>query len=392
VTINPFNPLVATQVAGAPNAWAGVWIVEDIELIEQGVRDGSWIETSLGTVGASLDTLGLMVDPVGTLLQYAAAWVIEHVKPLSEALNWLAGNPAQIVAHAQTWRNVATSLNDNVGDLAAAQRNELPDWSGAAAQTYQTWGTEQRNAISGLAKASATMATITECAGFLIGAVRVMVRDLIATAVSRLIVYAGEELFSVGLATPLVVAQVTSLVASCAAKISRWLKALLASLRRLMSMIGRLGELINELMRILGRLRGPAGHPVTIRFSEGFYRPHFEKKAAQLSRLSDEGRLSKAANPVARDRTVAGNYKSDVIRRVYDQYGARNPEFADALRARVLAMDVDHIHDLQLNGPDIRENLQLLHTPTNQGLGMRQIWPQIRDLPVGTPIRIVVER
>jgi len=57
-------------------------------------------------------------------------------------------------------------------------------------------------------------------------------------------------------ASPVVVAQVTNLVASCAAKISRWLQALLASLRRLMAMVRRLGELITDLKRILGRLRG----------------------------------------------------------------------------------------------------------------------------------------
>jgi hypothetical protein len=43
--------------------------------------------------------------------------------------------------------------------------------------------------------------------------------------VSRLVVYAAEELASLGVATPLVVEQVTTLVASWAAKIARWLKA-----------------------------------------------------------------------------------------------------------------------------------------------------------------------
>ena len=57
-------------------------------------------------------------------------------------------------------------------------------------------------------------ATVTEGAGFLVAAVRILVRDAIATLVSRLIVYAAEEAFSLGFATPLVVEQVTTLVAS----------------------------------------------------------------------------------------------------------------------------------------------------------------------------------
>jgi hypothetical protein len=51
----------------------------------------------------------------------------------------------------------------------------------------------------------------------------------------------------------------TTLVASWAAKIGRWLKDLLASLNRLRPIADRLGELINDLKNILNRLRGRAG-------------------------------------------------------------------------------------------------------------------------------------
>jgi hypothetical protein len=255
------NPLVASRLDGQPDAWSGIWIAEDIELIDQGVRNGSWIDTSLGVVGAGLDALAMVSDPVGVLLQYGVAWIIEHVKPLSEALDWLAGDPAQISAHAQTWRNVAAGLRDDAADLDRAVRWDVTDWAGSAGQAYRIWSGQQRDALGGLAKAAEAMAAITEGAGALIAAVRILVRDAIATCVSRLIVYAAEEAFSLGLATPLVVEQVSTLVASWAAKIARWLRALLASLRRLEPMVRRLGELIEELKKILGRLRGGGGGP-----------------------------------------------------------------------------------------------------------------------------------
>ena len=34
------NPLVAAGIDAPNDAWAGVWIAEDIELIAQGVRNG----------------------------------------------------------------------------------------------------------------------------------------------------------------------------------------------------------------------------------------------------------------------------------------------------------------------------------------------------------------
>jgi hypothetical protein len=95
------SPLIASA---APPPWAGVWMAEDIEQIVHGVQNGSGIDGTLGGISAGLDALAFMSDPIGGLLQYGIVWLIEHVQPLSEALDWLAGDPAQIAAHAQTWR------------------------------------------------------------------------------------------------------------------------------------------------------------------------------------------------------------------------------------------------------------------------------------------------
>ncbi|MGW5558195.1 WXG100 family type VII secretion target [Micromonospora sp. NPDC003944] len=255
------NPLVAAAADTPPSAWAGVWICEDIELIAQGVRTGRWIDGSLGVVSASLDALALVSDPVGALLQYGIAWLIEHVKPLSEALDWLAGDPAQITAHAQTWRNVAGSLRDDAAELARAVRTDVARWGGSAGPAYRTWASEQQQAITGLAQGADTMAAITEGAAGLVAAVRLLVRDAIATCVSRIIVYAGELLITGGLAAPLVVEQVSTLVASWGARIARLLRGLLASLRRLMPEIRRLGDLIEKLKQALGRLLKQSPEP-----------------------------------------------------------------------------------------------------------------------------------
>ena len=81
-------PLVAVADPGTSNdPWAGIWIAEDIDAILDGVRSGSWIDGTLGAVSAGLDTLAFVSDPIGGLLQYGVAWILEHVKPLTEALD-----------------------------------------------------------------------------------------------------------------------------------------------------------------------------------------------------------------------------------------------------------------------------------------------------------------
>jgi uncharacterized protein YukE len=269
------NPLVAARVEGPKSAWAGVWIAEDIELVAQGVENGNWIDGTLGVVSAGLDALAMVSDPVGALLQYGIAWLIEHVKPLSEALDWLAGDPAQITAQAQTWRNVAESLRSQSDDLVKAVRWDLTEWSGGAADAYRSRAGQHQQSLQALAKAADAMSLMTEGAGMLIGTVRVMVRDAVATVVSRLIVYAGELLASFGLATPVVVEQVSTLCASWAAKISHWLKSLISSIRRLGDAMRRLGHNIDELAASFKR--GDVG-------SRAGHEPMFSRNAPRTNR------------------------------------------------------------------------------------------------------------
>lgn len=253
------NPLVVTEAATTVDPMAGVWIAEDIEQLCRGVKDGSWIDGTLGAVSAGLDALAFVSDPIGALLQYGVAWIIEHVKPLSEALDWLAGDPGQIAAHAQTWRSVAAALHDRAADLDRAVRWDITEWTGSAADAYRTWAGQQQGAVGGMAQAAETLAAVTEAAGMLVAGVRLMVRDAIATLVSRLIVYAAEEVASFGLATPLVVEQVSTLCASWASRIGKWLKDLVSSLSKLRGVAGKIGELLEKLKQLLGRL-GRSGH------------------------------------------------------------------------------------------------------------------------------------
>ncbi|MEU8815378.1 hypothetical protein [Actinoplanes sp. NPDC048796] len=267
-----------------------MWLAEDIETVLDGVRSGSWIDTTLGAVSAGLDALALISDPIGGLLQYGVAWIIEHVKPLSEALDWLAGDPGQIAAHTQTWRNVAAALRDEAAGLDRAVRWDTSEWVGSASDAYRNWTGQQRDAVGALATASDTMAAITEGAGMLVAGVRTMVRDAIAVLVSRLMSYAAEMAFSLGFATPLVVEQVSTLCASWAARIAGWLRGLVRSLSNLRGLAGRMNRVLEAVKKLLSRLRGrgngvttPSGKPDPGR------RPTGRRTEAHPTRKKDRG-------------------------------------------------------------------------------------------------------
>jgi hypothetical protein len=168
-------------------------------------------------------------------------------------LDWLAGNPAEISAQAQTWRNIAGSLGDDSDGLTRAASWDIGDWTGAASDSYRQHAEGRTRTLQALARACDVMSLAVEGAGILIATVRTMVRDAIATVVSRLIVYAGELIATAGLATPVVAEQVGTLCAASAARITHWLRGLIASIRRL-------GRMMNDLARAISELRtGRAG-------------------------------------------------------------------------------------------------------------------------------------
>ncbi|MFF5291156.1 WXG100 family type VII secretion target [Paractinoplanes globisporus] len=253
------NPLVAPTVDSPVSPWAGIWLADDVETILDGVKSRSWVEVSIGGTSAGLDVLAFVTDPIGSLLQYGIAWMIEHVRPLSEALDWLAGNPDEITAQSQTWRNIGAAMRDNCDDLIRAVRWDTTEWEGEAGDAYRAWSTNQQNTIKALAQAADAMAVMTEAAATLIAGVRQMVRDAIAVLVSRLVDYALEELFSLGTATGLVLNQVTTLCAAWSDRISHWLRDLLSSLRNLSALGDRLKEALESIKNLLRRLSsGPA--------------------------------------------------------------------------------------------------------------------------------------
>lgn len=262
------NPLVVARTGGETNAWSGFYLAEDIQLLHRGVKSGSWVDLTLGGIGTTLDALSVVTDPLGTLTSWGVAWLLDHVEPLRQALDRLAGDASQIAANAQTWRNVSSQLQSTAQDYRQAVDRQVAGWSGPAGDAYRAHAGEHHGGMDALGKAAETMATIVESSGMVVAFVRTLVRDAIAEFVSVLAVrlweWLAEEAGTLGLGTPLVIAQVSALVAKWVNKITHFFRALLNSIRRLKGILHQLWDLIENIMRKLGmhsrvgldRLRG----------------------------------------------------------------------------------------------------------------------------------------
>lgn len=223
--------------------WAtGLWLVEDAQGLIQAIKDGNWVDGTLGGVGVGLDLLSTAMDPLGALLSMAIGWLMEHVKPLKEALDKLTGNADVVNSYATTWTNVASGLGKAATTLQTKVGTDLKQWTGLAADAYRENIDFNIQGIGGVSAAADGMAAATMGAGMLVAMVRGIVRDLIADCVSTLLVrvpeWLAEEGLTLGIATPWVVGQVTSLVAKWVGRITGFLQALISSIKSLSLLLG----------------------------------------------------------------------------------------------------------------------------------------------------------
>jgi uncharacterized protein YukE len=239
------NPLVA-QAQSQTTGVTGIGIAESAVDLANGVKDGSWVEGGLGAFGVGLEVLSLVTDPIGTLAQYGVSWLIEHVQPLKDCLDWLAGNPPVIQGFSDTWANVAKEVNAIAGDMSNEVKNGTAGWSGAGGDAYRGEVAAQTDAVAGAASLCDGISTGVMVMGQVVAAVRQAVRDLIAELVGKLISWALEEACTLGFATPVVAAQATVAITNTISKVTTLIKKLIKT-------ISNVGPKVKKIVEKLGR-------------------------------------------------------------------------------------------------------------------------------------------
>ncbi|WP_446224171.1 RHS repeat-associated core domain-containing protein [Nocardia sp. IBHARD005] len=252
------NPLIAAKED--TTEWStGISLVSSVTDLSDAISGGSWIEVGLGVVGLAAEAVSLVVDPLGTLAGYGVGWLIEHCQPLQDALDWIAGDPAQIEAYAKTWDNVAA----RIGEVGAAQNKavttDVTDWTGQTATAYKNAASNTTNLLTAANTAATAAASAIRLAGGVVAAVRETVRDLVAQTVGRLAVWAAELVFSVGLATPLVAVQATAYIAKTVATISKLFSKLAKTMAKLKPLLKQLKNSFGDIAKAFKKTPSKSG-------------------------------------------------------------------------------------------------------------------------------------
>ncbi|PRW62200.1 WXG100 family type VII secretion target, partial [Actinopolyspora mortivallis] len=247
------GPGPLTEGTGEAGWGTGIGIVESVNDVSS-LKDGSsWVESGLAYGGLAMEAASLAVDPIGTLMSYGLSWLIEHVQPLQEALDWFAGDPDGVRAYGQTWANVSEEVTAAARQYGQAVETDITRWIGDAGDAYRNHAAKRGEALSGAAELASTISSVVTIMGEVVSFVREFVRDLVADCVSRLITYALEAIGTLGLGTPVVATQATVFVSKTVTRIAEVVQKLVRTISNVSPKLAKMVEVFGEIMSSLGR-------------------------------------------------------------------------------------------------------------------------------------------
>ena len=239
---NPGSALVAER-QDARSGFEGLGIIEDGHALVEAIQGGSWTGTALGVAFTGLDVASAVSDPIGTLISMGLGWALEWVWPFNELFNALAGDAAQVEANAQTWKNVAMSLGAAGAQLEADTTTCLSDMAGDTVEAIRTSADGVAEHVRAASQWAQAMADGLRMASGIVQVVHDVVRQAITDLIGTICSVAIEEACTLGLATALVIEQITTRVAALSTHVFEaigHLKTAFSSFHGLLSELGRL--------------------------------------------------------------------------------------------------------------------------------------------------------
>jgi RHS repeat-associated protein len=279
------NPLVAAPKSST-TAVSGIPLLESAADVKTAIESGDWASVAMGVAGTALDALTTVLDPFGSAIAAGVGWLLEHVGPLREALDAIAGDADQVRAHAETWTNVAKELGAVGGDLASLVDGDTTGWTGSSADSYRSLGANTANLIVAAQQAASGAASGVQMGGEVVAAVRMFIRDTIAEVVGHLVSWALQVVFTLGFGLTWVVPQVVGEVAKVANKLAGILTKLVKALGRLTPLLRRTGDIFADTAKQLRKLDvdragpAPARHTPDIGGSRGLDGPNSSTNAS----------------------------------------------------------------------------------------------------------------
>ncbi|WP_037319977.1 WXG100 family type VII secretion target [Amycolatopsis orientalis] len=236
---------------------AGAGFFDSAFALKRAVNEGDSLSIGMASAGMAIEILGMVLDPIGSLLTAGIGWLIEHIVIFRWPLDFLLGDPKGIEAAKAAIYAEGQTVKQWSEDHAKATKNLMESWQGAAADQFRAdmeGVAAQIDALSDYVNFAGKQMGI---AGAMIGAVRGIVRDIIAMTLAGILKAA---IVAVALAPVTfggsIIAAITSIMTTVGVAIAKIAKQIADVAKRLA-----------EMLKLLAKTRGKADEVVKLKLS-----------------------------------------------------------------------------------------------------------------------------
>lgn len=248
------SPAPADQQAGdaADDLYEGAGIFSSFHDVQSAAGEQDAAGVGAAAVGAGLDSLGLVADPLGTLAEAGVGWAIEHISFLREPLDLLCGSPDEIKEIARSWHTLAGALSAQATGYGSSLA-EVDAWTGAAAEAYRGAAGRLQEALGSNATNARGVAEVVLGSASMVGVERSLIRDAIATWVVRLAEWLIASVISAGLA---LAAAVPSMVVEATTMALHFVE----TITKLLDRLDEAGRVVGELAEGMAAVSNAVAH------------------------------------------------------------------------------------------------------------------------------------
>lgn len=229
-------PIVAPRV-DSTQWYSGSPLAVNLHALGDGIANRNWVEAGVGALGTAAEGASALVDPIGTLASWGVGWALEHIEPLSDMMDKISGDPDAVSAYAQTWRNVASSTDASASIYEGYVNGDIASWQDPAGKMYKDLAGQRLADLHAMSAGATGMSKLADALNIVVGIVRAGVRWVISFVVGKLISLIIKVAASLGTYLPAAIVEAGVHVANAVSKVTKLMKDLFASLKKLSEML-----------------------------------------------------------------------------------------------------------------------------------------------------------
>ncbi|WP_145737116.1 WXG100 family type VII secretion target [Saccharopolyspora dendranthemae] len=243
------------------SAWsAGAGPVDSARATANAISQGDWGDFAASAGVLALDGLVTAIDPVGTALAAGVGWLMEHLAPLRELLDFLAGDPNAIKAGADTWLEIKADLEGLAAEFPGQAEQQTSSWSGQAKDAYSQQVQQYTEGLQSMAMSAGSASATIATAGTMVATCRAIVRDIIAAIVAELVKGAlaalAGSVVSFG-------ATVAGYLAYAAGRVGMTIAKITAKISQLLAKLGKAGAMLARVLDDMAQVGAKVGADLT---------------------------------------------------------------------------------------------------------------------------------